>query len=123
MTPPDPSAGSPDAAVVDLLEQPSRAVFAGLSRWRGARIFHPHGATVRGELVVGDRQGLAGTDLFRPGRRAEVLVRLSRGIGLPQPWPDILGIAVRVVDAYGPAAHQDLLLVTAVPAIGARFLL
>ena len=28
------------------------------------------------------------------------------------PWPDVLGLALRVLDAHGPGAHQDQLLVT-----------
>ena len=44
------------------------------------------------------------------------IVRLSRGVGLPKPLPDVLGLAVRIVDAHGPNRHQDLLLVTSVDA-------
>jgi hypothetical protein len=41
-----------------------------------------------------------------------VIVRLSRGAGVPEPLPDILGLAVRIEDAHGAGAHQDLLMVT-----------
>lgn len=43
------------------------------------------------------------------GPRDDVLVRLSRGAGLPPPWPDVLGLAVRVPGAAQPV---DLLLST-----------
>jgi|SRR4051794_428641 hypothetical protein len=97
--------------------------FAALSHLRGARIFHPHGITLRGQLTVSDGEGLEGTDLFRPERDAQVLVRLSKGVGLPDPLPDILGVAVRVVDAYGTGDHQDLLLATTMPTVVGRFVL
>jgi hypothetical protein len=45
-----------------------------------------------------------------------VVLRFSRSIGLPPPSPDILGLAVRIVDAHGPNQHQDLLLDSASPA-------
>src|SRR5205814_8265271 len=45
-----------------------------------------------------------------PERPWPVVVRLSKGVGLPDPVPDVLGFAVRVVDVGGPEAHQDLLL-------------
>lgn len=96
-------------------------LFERASRWRRARVFHPHGVTVCGEIEVG--AGLAGTELFRPGARVAAVVRFSRGVGVPTPWPDVLGVAVRAVDAYGPGRHQDLLAVTALPVTVARFVL
>jgi hypothetical protein len=50
-----------------------------------------------------------------PGEHAAI-VRLSRGVGLPRPLPDVLGLAVRLVDAHGPSRHQDFLLVTSLDA-------
>lgn len=50
-----------------------------------------------------------------PGEHTAI-ARLSRGIGLPKPLPDVLGLAVRVVDVHGPNRHQDLLLVTSIDA-------
>jgi hypothetical protein len=40
------------------------------------------------------------------------VVRFSRSLGLPRPLPDLLGMSIRVVDAYGAGRHQDFLLVT-----------
>ena len=34
--------------------------------------------------------------------------------GCPKPLPDVLGLAVRILDAHGPRRHQDFLLVTSV---------
>lgn len=47
---------------------------------------------------------------FVSSRETPVVVRLSAGLGLPRPWLDIMGLGVRVPDAYGPGRHQDLLL-------------
>jgi hypothetical protein len=38
------------------------------------------------------------------------LLRFSRGAGLPEPLPDALGVAIKLPDAHGPGADQDLLL-------------
>jgi hypothetical protein len=38
------------------------------------------------------------------------LVRLSRGLGLRPPLPDVFGLALRLPDVYGPRRHQDFLL-------------
>jgi hypothetical protein len=53
-------------------------------------------------------------------RESEPLVRLSRSIGLPEIFPDPCGFAFRFPDAYGPGAHQDVLLVSSGAAPGAR---
>ena len=42
----------------------------------------------------------------------DAVVRFSRGAGLPESMPDILGLALRLVDLHGAGLHQDLLLVT-----------
>jgi hypothetical protein len=102
-----------------LLPAPVRAatsgVFRALSSARDARVFHPRGVTFRGRLSV--TTGVAGSDLLRPGRHDDAYVRLSRGFGLPEPLPDILGLAVKIPDAYGPGADQDLLLASS-PDVG-----
>ena len=87
---------------------------------RRAKPVHPHGATYRARLCVPGAPcaPAASTLLATPGEHA-ALVRFSRSIGLPRPLPDLLGMSIRVIDAYGPGNHQDLLLVTS----GARPLL
>lgn len=103
-----------------LLPGPLRAatsgLFRALSSARDARIFHPRGLTFRGRLSV--TTGVAGSELLRPGRHDDVYVRLSRGFGLPEPLPDILGVAIKVPDAYGPGQDQDFLLASS-PDVGA----
>lgn len=78
---------------------------------RGARVFHPQGFLCRGVWEVDTASALTRDAIvFRPGERHNVVARVSRGIGLPEALPDFFGIAVRLVDAYGPGGHQDLLI-------------
>lgn len=93
-----------------------RTLFKELSRLRRKRAFHPFGAGFLG------RYRPLGEDLGAPvlERESEPLVRLSRSAGLPELLPDPCGLAFRFPDAYGPGAHQDLLLVSSGAARGAR---
>jgi hypothetical protein len=63
--------------------------FGVLSKWRGTRALHPDGRIYPAEVDV------APAAPMRPGRYRSA-VRLSRGAGLPEPWPDALGLAVRL---------------------------
>jgi hypothetical protein len=95
--------------VTTVPELAGRAVavpLGALARWRGGKPMHPRGAVVTAVL---ERTGGAGTGVawFDRPARDEVVVRLSRGAGLPAPWPDLLGLAVRVPAEAGPV---DLLL-------------
>lgn len=84
--------------------------FEALSVLRGTRGVHPQGVLCRGTLLVDRASPLAGgAELLQPGAEREVLARFSRLAGLPQHLGDVFGLAVRVFDAYGPGAHQDLL--------------
>jgi hypothetical protein len=82
--------------------------FGAVARARSAKGLHPRGAVYRGRL---HRQGIAPATgvpwLDAPGQD-EVLVRFSRGAGLPPPLPDALGLAVRILN--GPGEPSDLLL-------------
>jgi hypothetical protein len=81
------------------------------SALRGARVFHPQGFLCRGSWEVEQGSPLApGAAVLRAGARHRVIARVSRGIGLPERVGDFFGVAVRLVDAYGPGRHQDLLI-------------
>ena len=112
--PDTPPARRSAGALTPFVESAGRVaagVFGALSAVRRRRIFHPVGTAYDATLVVhGGRRGAVLLD--EPHRRACV-VRLSRGVCLRAPRPDILGLALRVPDAYGPGAHQDLLMATA----------
>jgi hypothetical protein len=95
--------------------------FAGLSRLRGRRIFHPHGVGFRAELSPTD--GAHQSELFADPRPRTAIVRLSRSLGLPEALHDPCGLAVRVPDAYGVGRHQDFLLVSSGGAPALRHLI
>lgn len=84
------------------------AAFRIASRARGARAFHPRGKVWHASWSPGEVPALRGSPLLDGPRPA--LLRVSHAIGLPPTVPDIIGWAVRVVDAHGPGRHQDLLL-------------
>ncbi|HEX6154213.1 MAG TPA: hypothetical protein VFZ19_11895 [Solirubrobacterales bacterium] len=88
-----------------------------LSRLRRKRGFHPFGVGFAARLTpVGD-PGIGAPALER---EAEVEVRLSRSLGLPEWLPEPYGLALRISDAYGADMHQDFLLVTSASAPVAR---
>lgn len=90
-------------------------VMAVIARLRGGKAFHPHGAVHRARLVVdGSPHAPSGSQLLTEPAEHAVLVRFSRALGLPQRLPDLLGMALRVLDVYGPERHQDFLLVTTI---------
>lgn len=84
------------------------AAFRLASRARGERAVHARGRTLTGRLSVPGGAGTGAALLDSPGSY-EVLVRLSRSIGLPDALPDVLGLGIRILDAHGPGEHQDLL--------------
>jgi hypothetical protein len=104
-----PSDRNPAFRVVDTLT--AAAMEAG-SAVRSARFFHPTGVAFRATITVRPAVGEAALGvplLDAPGTYTGV-VRASRGAGLPEPLPDVLGLAVRIDDAHGPGQAQDLLL-------------
>ncbi|HEX2577050.1 MAG TPA: hypothetical protein VHK88_11925, partial [Aquihabitans sp.] len=106
--PTDPTDGDPAPGPSDpWLGGLAATLFATTSRLRSARTFHPRGQVLCGTASLTGR----GSALADRGS-CEALVRFSRGIGLPELLPDFDGVAVRLVHAHGPGAHQDLLLVS-----------
>ena len=98
-------------ALLALADGAGRVVgrpLGALARLRHGKPMHP-----RGEVHVGVLERTGSTTpwgvpwLDEPGR-AEVVVRLSRGVGIPPPLPDLLGLAVRSTGADG--VRTDLLL-------------
>lgn len=98
-----------------LLEATGAAVVRLASLVRGERVVHAKGVTVRARLLVPGGAALGVPLLDEPGRYS-CLVRFSRSLGLPDRLPDVLGVAVRVLDAHGRGRHQDLLLDSTSPA-------
>lgn len=119
--------------VVDAVAGPATAAVTGLgSMLRGARLFHPRGRAFRATMTITGDPRFAGTALGEPGEYAAV-ARFSRGTGFAEPWPDMLGMAVRLLDVRhaddagrtgDPAAGwQDLLLLSSLPGAGVRNLI
>jgi len=91
------------------------AVLAGLAAARGAKAVHPHGVSYRARLVIdGVAHAPRASQLLSTPREYCALMRFSRSLGLPRAIPDLLGVSLRVLDAYGPTCHQDFLLVSSV---------
>ena len=104
-------------APAEVAGRAAGAVFAAVSRLRGAKSLHPKGMVFEASLEVygGDHAPAAATLLSTPGEHRAV-VRFSRSVGLPEGMPDLFGIALRLPDVHGPGRHQDLLAVTSVDA-------
>jgi hypothetical protein len=99
------------------------AVFGALTRARGARVFHPTGTGYHADVVITPNGRPTGASLLDQAGSYHALVRFSRGAGLPDPLPDVLGLAIKIIDAHGLGRDQDFLLVSsASPPIGRHFL-
>jgi hypothetical protein len=84
---------------------------AGVSEVRGARCLHPVGVAHRATLTVyPERNRYYGAPLLDVPAQYDAVVRMSRALGTPQGLPDVLGLAIRLLDAHGEGAHQDLLI-------------
>lgn len=88
-----------------------------------AKPLHPKGDLVSGELVrTGTGQGAAtGVAWLDEAGWDQVMVRLSRAVGMPRALPDIHGLAMRV--PLGDGRHGDVLFATTGTGRWTRFLL
>jgi hypothetical protein len=91
---------------------PAAAVaFSALAALRRKRSLHPIGIGYQGRLQVSAQASARpGVPVFQAGAAHPALLRFSRGAGLPELLPDALGVAIKLPDAHGPGADQDLLL-------------
>lgn len=96
------TSAEPQTKPAELVE----AVFAGLARLRSARVFHPDGATFVGTVAFTDAHSPTAGAL---GGTWPVHVRASKALGTPGGWPDVHGLALRIVHEQGPF---DLLFAT-----------
>lgn len=90
------------------------AAFALAQRLRHPRPIHSRGVVLRGEfrrLPDATSAGIAFID-DAPTGPVPVVARVSRSLGLPAPWPDIVGLAFRVDtaawDRGGPASADGV---------------
>ncbi|HEY8582875.1 MAG TPA: hypothetical protein VIL49_08000 [Capillimicrobium sp.] len=93
-----------------LLRAPTAGLFGALA-WvrRRHRALHPVGAAFEAEVDLGP----TAPEPLGPGRTVPGIARVSRGAGLPQPLPDVQGIALKLPSLHGPGRDQDLLFATA----------
>ena len=87
-------------------------LFETLSAARGRRIFHPAGSAYRARFERLPTPAPGGVTILEDRFEHDAIVRFSRGLGVPRPLPDFLGLALRLPDAYGGGRHQDFLLAT-----------
>lgn len=103
----------PVRAASDAAGEVVSGALAGVARLRGGKAVHPHGVTYSARLLIeGTSDAPAASDLLSARGEWRSIVRFSRSLGLPRPLPDLLGMSIRVLDAYGEDGHQDFLLVT-----------
>ncbi|WP_432565252.1 hypothetical protein [Kineococcus sp. SYSU DK003] len=86
------------------------SLFRSVAAARGGKALHPRGQVRAGTLVRHGLHPATGVTWIDEPGRDRVVVRFSRGAGLPAPWPDVLGLAVRVDSPDGDP--WDLLLST-----------
>ncbi|MCZ2804767.1 phosphodiesterase [Modestobacter sp. VKM Ac-2983] len=85
--------------VAEVAGRAAAVPFAALARVRRAKPLHPRGVLFAARM---ERWGLlreTGVPWLHARGTDDVLVRLSRGAGLPPPLPDLLGCAVRLPGA------------------------
>lgn len=96
------------------------AAFKALKVFRPDRPIHPTGVALIGSIEK--TRGCVGSGILwvdSPGPAA-VSARLSRSLGMPSAWPDILGLALRITTEAGPA---DILLASTAMSWPGRLLL
>ena len=88
-------------------------VLAALAAVRRGKAVHPHGVVYGARLTItGAASAPRAAGLLSTAGEHRAIARFSRSVGLPRPLPDLLGLSLRVMDAYGDGCHQDFLLVT-----------
>jgi hypothetical protein len=99
--------------MVDLARRAGNVVavpLAAVARMRSGKPMHPRGAVFDAVLERWGCTPALGVPWLDASGQDRVVVRLSRGAGLPAALPDLLGLAVRVPGDDGPI---DLLLSSA----------
>ena len=105
----------PRRIAVDAVGYGLGLALAALAAARRGKAVHPHGDSYRALLVVdGAGQAPRASELLSTRAEHRVIMRFSRSLGLPRPLPDLLGVSLRVLDAYGAGRDQDFLLVSSV---------
>ena len=99
--------------LAELAELAGRLVavpLGAVARWRGGKPMHPRGVVLDAVLERHGSTPQFGVPWLDAVGTDEVIVRMSRGAGLPAPLPDVLGLAIRMTGDDG--TRVDLLLST-----------
>jgi len=89
------------------------AVLGALAAVRRGKAVHPNGVVYDARLsIAGGPAAPQAAELLSRAAEHPAIARFSRSVGLPRPLPDLLGLSLRVPDAYGRGRPQDFLLVT-----------
>ena len=96
------------------------SLFAVAQLLRHPRPIHPHGVALVGTLRFLTHSAPSGvTFIDRPGAaELRVTARLSRSLGTPAPFPDVVGLALRFDTENGPA---DVLMASTGFGVPSRF--
>lgn len=97
------------AGISDAIGAAIGVGFGAVARLRAAKSIHPRGSVV-GALLERLEHRPTGVDWVDRTEPVQVVVRLSRSVGLPAPLPDVLGMAIRA--PLDPDGFGDLLLAT-----------
>ena len=105
----------PGRMAVDAAGYGIGAVLAAVAALRGGKAVHPDGVVYAARLVIdGAPEAPRASQLLAAPAEHAALMRFSRSLGMPRPLPDLLGVSLRVLDAYGTGAHQDFMLVSSI---------
>lgn len=86
----------PKGRNVALIDGIFSRTFEAAARVRRARVFHPVGVSLTGVMQVVDPQ----FEQLLGASERPVVARISKGLGLPGGIPDVLGLAVRLLDSH-----------------------
>ena len=92
-----------------------------LGKARGRKALHPRGEVLEGMIGRRGAVGRTGVAWLDEAGTDHVAVRFSRSLGLPDPRPDILGMALRI--ATQPGQFGDVLLATTGTGLLGRYVL
>ena len=107
--------GRPGRIAVDVAGLGVGAVLACLAAARGGKAVHPDGVVHAARLEVhGAAHAPRMSLLLGTAGEHPAVMRFSRSLGVPRPIPDLLGVSLRVPDAYGAGRHQDFMLVSSI---------
>ncbi|GAA0238078.1 hypothetical protein GCM10009527_038290 [Actinomadura nitritigenes] len=102
--------------------------FTALAKARGGRALHARGLVLDATLRLSGTSRFWGVPLLDDTAELRGLARLSRAVGLPSPFPDVLGLALRwrqpadAADGGEPATAELLLATTGHGRLGRHLL-